>query len=410
MPKRGQEMSDIGVIENGSVILRGESIAFVGPDAEAEAYAAGLDGPVTTIDASGKLVTPGLVDPHTHLVFAGSREKELEMRLQGARYIDILKQGGGILSSTGMTRQATLEQLVEQSIRRLDGFLRHGVTTLEAKSGYGLTPEDELKQLRAVRKLGELHPVELVATFMGAHAVPEEYKGNSDGYVRLIIEEMIPRVAQEGLAEFCDVFCEEGVFTVEQSEAILEAGKKHGLRPKIHADEIAALGGAELAAKLGAISAEHLLQATEAGIRAIAQSGTIAVLLPATAFFLMEKPAQARKMIEAGVAVALSTDCNPGSSPTYSMPFVMNLACLMMRMTPAEVLSAATINAAHAIGKAGRIGSLEAGKQADLVVFNAASYQTLQYHIGVNLVDTVIKKGNIVVKGGVRVDAAASSH
>jgi imidazolonepropionase len=400
-PKTGQAMSDIGLIENGSVILVDDRISFVGQDEEAVKYLESLDGNIKTIDASGKVVTPGLVDPHTHLVFAGSREKEFEMRLQGVKYIDILKQGGGILNTTRATREANIEQLIELSYQRLNRFLQYGVTTVEAKSGYGLTVEDELKQLRAARKLNEIHPIDLVSTFMGAHAIPEEYKGNPDDYVRLVIEEMIPRVAEEGLAEFCDVFCEENVFTVDQSEKILEAGIRYGLKPKIHADEIVQTGGAELAAKMGAISAEHLLQASDAGIQALAQSGTIAVLLPATALFLMEKPARARAMIESGVAVALSTDCNPGSSPTQSMPFVMNVACLTMKMTPAEVLTAVTINAAHAIGRADRIGSLEVGKQADLVIFDATNYQMLQYNYGVNLVDTVIKNGKIVVEGGV---------
>ncbi|AJY73397.1 imidazolonepropionase [Paenibacillus beijingensis] len=409
-PKKGKEMSELGIIEHGSVIIEDDRISFVGPDLEATQYLDSLEGPVTTIDASGKVVTPGLVDPHTHLVFAGSREKEFEMRLQGVKYIDILKQGGGILSSTRSTREATLEELVEQSLVRLNRLLEHGVTTVEAKSGYGLTTEDELKQLEAARKLNDIHPVDIVSTFMGAHAVPAEYKEQPDQYVKLVIEEMIPRAATQGLAEFCDVFCEEGVFTVEQSERILEAGKKHGLKPKIHADEIVQLGGAELAAKVGAVSAEHLLQASDEGIRALAQSGTIAVLLPATAFFLMEKPARARKMIEEGVAIALSTDCNPGSSPTQSMPFVMNAACLTMKMTPAEVLTAATINAAHAIGRADQIGSIEVGKKADLVLFEASNYQKLQYNFAVNLVDTVIKNGKIAVQGGVVLGNQAASN
>ncbi|MGE7767719.1 imidazolonepropionase [Peribacillus sp. NPDC096540] len=400
-PKRGHAMSDIGIIENGSVIIEGGTITFVGSDVEAEQYISTIDGKVSTIDASGKVVTPGLVDPHTHLVFAGSREKELEMRLNGAKYIDILKAGGGILQTTTSTRKASEEQLIEESLKRLNRFLQYGVTTVESKSGYGLTLEDELKQLRATKRLNEQHPIDLVSTFMGAHAVPVEYKENPDEFVRLVIEEMIPKVAEENLAEFCDVFCEEGVFTIEQSERILEAGKNYGLKPKIHADEIVQFGGAELAAKVGAVSADHLLQASTEGIKQMAESGVIAVLLPGTAFFLMEKPADARKMIEAGVPVALSTDRNPGSSPTESLPFVMNLACLTMKMTPAEVLTACTINAAHAIGKADQIGSIEVGKKADLVLFDAPNYQTLQYNYAVNLVDTVLKGGKVIVEGGI---------
>ncbi|QNU07405.1 imidazolonepropionase [Peribacillus butanolivorans] len=400
-PKRGQAMSDIGIIENGSVIIEGGTITFVGSDVEAEQYISTIDGKVSTIDASGKVLTPGLIDPHTHLVFAGSREKELEMRLNGAKYIDILKAGGGILQTTISTREASEEQLIEESLKRLNRFLQYGVTTVESKSGYGLTLEDELKQLRATKRLNEQHPIDLVSTFMGAHAIPVDYKENPDEFVRLVIEEMIPKVAEENLAEFCDVFCEEGVFTIEQSERILEAGKNFGLKPKIHADEIVQFGGAELAAKVGAVSADHLLQASTEGIKQMAESGVIAVLLPGTAFFLMEKPADARKMIESGVPVALSTDRNPGSSPTESLPFVMNLACLTMKMTPAEVLTACTINAAHAIGRADQIGSIEVGKKADLVLFDAPNYQTLQYNYAVNLVDTVLKSGKVIVEGGI---------
>lgn len=400
-PKRAQGMSDIGIIEHGSVVVENGIITFVGSDVEAERYVHTLNGHINTIDAVGKIVTPGLIDAHTHIVFGGSREKELEMRLNGAKYIDILKAGGGILQTTTSTREATEEQLIQETSKRLNRFLQYGVTTVEAKSGYGLTLEDELKQLRAAKKLHEKHPVDLVSTFMGAHAVPVEYKENSDKFVRLVIEEMIPRVAEENLAEFCDVFCEEGVFTVEQSEQILEAGKVYGLKPKIHADEIVQFGGAELAAKVGAVSADHLLQASDEGIKQMAKSGVIAVLLPGTAFFLMEKPANARKMIEAGVPVALSTDRNPGSSPTESLPFIMNLACLTMKMTPAEVLTACTINAAHAIGRADEVGSIEVGKKGDLVLFDAPNYQTLQYNYAVNLVDTVVKKGQVIVEGGV---------
>ena len=399
-PKRAQDMSDIGIIEHGSVVVENGMITFVGSDVEAERYVHTLNGHINTIDAAGKIVTPGLIDAHTHIVFGGSREKELEMRLNGAKYIDILKAGGGILQTTTSTREATEEQLIQETSKRLNRFLQYGVTTVEAKSGYGLTLEDELKQLRAAKKLDERHPIDIVSTFMGAHAVPVEYKENPDEFVRLVIEEMIPRVVEENLAEFCDVFCEEGVFTIQQSEQILEAGKRYGLKPKIHADEIVQFGGAELAAKVGAVSADHLLQASDEGIKQMVKSGVIAVLLPGTAFFLMVKPANARKMIEAGVPVALSTDRNPGSSPTESLPFIMNLACLTMKMTPAEVLTACTINAAHAIGKADEVGSIEVGKKGDLVLFDAPNYQTLQYNYAVNLVDTVIKKGQVIVEGG----------
>ncbi|GFN31415.1 imidazolonepropionase [Paenibacillus xylaniclasticus] len=403
-PRTGAAMSELGVIERGGVVLEDNRIAYVGTDEEAaryvEQHSAGQE--VTVIDATSKLVTPGLVDPHTHVVFAGTREKELGMRLNGATYMEIMNAGGGIHYSTTRTREADEEQLIRETAKRLDRFLEHGVTTVEAKSGYGLTLEDELKQLRVARQLHEQHPVDLVSTFMGAHAVPREYKGDPDAYVRLITEEMIPTVVREGLAEFCDVFCEEGVFTPEQSRVILEAGMQWGLLPKIHADEIVPYGGAELAAEIGAVSAEHLLRASDEGIRAMAKKGVIAVLLPGTAFFLMTKPAEARQMIDAGVPVALSTDRNPGSCPTESLPLIMNLACLTMHMTPEEALTAVTINAAHAIRRADRIGSLEVGKQADVVLFDAPNYLYLQYHYGVNLVETVIKNGRVVIQDGRR--------
>lgn len=403
-PKTGAEMERLNVIEGGGVVAEGGVIAFVGTDREAAEYVARHGGgkDVTVLSAEGKLVTPGLVDPHTHIVFAGSREHELPLRLRGATYMEILQAGGGILHSAGRTRAASEAQLIEETRKRLDRFLAHGVTTIEAKSGYGLRLEDELKQLRAARALHLEHPVDLVSTFMGAHAVPPEHKANPEAYVKLVTEEMIPAVAKAGLAEYCDVFCEEGVFTPEQSRQILEAGIKWGLKPKIHADEIVPYGGAELAAEVGAVSAEHLLRASDEGIRAMAAKGVIAVLLPGTAFFLMTKPADARKMIDAGVPVALSTDRNPGSSPTESLPFIMNLACLTMRMSPAEALTACTINAAHAIGRADRIGSIEAGKQADLVIFDAPNVDYLQYHYAVNLTETVIKNGVPVIVQGKR--------
>lgn len=400
-PKVGGDLSEIGVIERGSVIVEGEKIAFAGTDADARHYLQKRSGKVKTIEATGKILTPGLVDPHTHLVFAGSREQELTMRLKGKSYMSILQAGGGILSTTKSTRAATADQLAHESRLRLDRFLQHGVTTVEAKSGYGLATDAELKQLRVAQQLNNEHPVDVVSTFMGAHAIPPEWKQDPDGFVQLVAEEMIPQVAAENLAEFCDVFCEEGVFTVAQSQYILEEGKKHGLKPKIHADELVSFGGAELAAKVGAVSADHLLKASPTGIEQMAEAGVIAVLLPGTAFFLMTEPANARAMIEAGVPVALSTDRNPGSSPTESLPFIMNLACLTMKMTPEEVLAASTINAAHAIGRAKDIGSIEAGKNADLVLFDAPNYQTLQYNYAVNRVDTVMKAGKIVVEGGV---------
>jgi imidazolonepropionase len=342
-------------------------------------------------------VTPGLVDPHTHVAYGGSREREFEMRLEGSTYMEIMNAGGGIHATTRMTREATEDELVAQTTRRLDSFLAHGVTTVEGKSGYGLDLETELKQLRTMKRLNETHPIDLVPTFMGGHAVPQEYKGSEEQYIELLVNDMLPKVAEEGLAVFNDVFCEVGVFTPEQSERILEAGKKLGLIPKIHADEIESYGGAELAAKVGAISAEHLLKASDEGVRLMAEAGVIACLLPATALYLREDAAKGRAMIDAGVAVAISTDCNPGSSPTTSMPLVMNLACISMRLTPAEALVAATMNAACAIGMEEKVGSLEVGKQADVVMWKVSNYQELQYLFGVNHVGSVWKKGVQVV-------------
>jgi imidazolonepropionase len=395
-----EAMSELGIIENGSVWIEDGVIAAVGTDEELLAKFGSRLAEAEIVDASGKLVTPGLVDPHTHLVHAGSRENEFNMRLQGATYMDIMNAGGGIYDTTRRTKAASPEELFQESYERLNQFLRHGVTTVEAKSGYGMEWETELKQLEVAKELNELHVVDVVSTFMGAHAVPKEYKGNPDEFVYLLVEEMIPKVAELGLAEFNDVFCEHGVFTPEQSRVILEVGRKYGLIPKIHADEIEPYEGAELAAEVGAISADHLLRASEKGMKAMAEKGVVGVLLPGTAYFLMAESANGRKMIDLGVPVALSTDCNPGSSPTVSLPFIMNLGCLKMGMTPAEVITAATINAAHAINRGNMIGSLEVGKKADVTIFNVGNYMKLQYSYGVNHTDTVLKNGKVVVRGG----------
>ncbi len=396
-PRKRKEMSELGIIEDGSVWIENGVIAAIGTTEELERQYSERASEADIIDATGRLVTPGLVDPHTHVAYGGSREREFEMRLEGATYMEIMNAGGGIHATTRMTREATEDELVEQTLRRLDSFLKHGVTTVEGKSGYGLDLETELKQLRTMKRLNEIHPIDLVPTFMGAHAVPQEYKGNEDEYIDSIINDMLPVVAEEKLAVFNDVFCEVGVFTPEQSERILEAGKKLGLIPKIHADEIESYGGAELAAKVGAISAEHLLKASDEGIKQMAEAGVIACLLPATALYLREDAAKGRQMVDEGVAVAISTDCNPGSSPTTSMPLVMNLACISMRLTPAEVLVAATMNAACAIRMEDKVGSLEVGKQGDVVLWNISNYQELQYLFGVNHVDKVWKKGEQVV-------------
>jgi imidazolonepropionase len=393
-------MSELKIIENGSVWIEDGVIQAVGTDEELVAKYGSRFPEAEVVDATGKLVTPGLVDPHTHLVFSGSRENEFNMRLEGATYMEIMNAGGGIHATTKATQAASHEQLFAESYERLNQFLRHGVTTVEAKSGYGMEWETELKQLEVAKELNEKHVVDVVRTFMGAHAVPKKYKENPEAFVDLLIEEMIPKVAELGLAEFNDVFCEKGVFTPEQSRRILEAGKRHGLLAKIHADEIEPYEGAELAAEVGAVSADHLLKASEKGMKAMAEKGVVGVLLPGTAYFLMAESANGRKMIDLGVPVALSTDCNPGSSPTVSLPFIMSLGCLKMGMTPAEVITAATINAAHAINRGKEIGSLEVGKKGDVTIFNVPNYMKLQYSYGVNHVETVVKNGQVVVKGG----------
>lgn len=399
-PRRREQMSELGLMKDVSVLLDGDRIAMIAPLNEIEAAFPHLISDAEVIDATGKIVMPGLVDCHTHVVHGGTREHELNMRLAGKSYMDIMNAGGGIHYTTTKTREASFEELYDKTFNHLNDFLRYGITTVEAKSGYGLDLENELKQLEVAKKLQETHVVDVVSTFMGAHAVPKEFKGNEDEFVKIIIEEMIPKVAELGLAEFNDVFCEKGVFTPAQSRLILEAGKAYGLTPKIHADEIEPYEGAELAAEVGAISAEHLLVASDEGIEALAKAGTIAVLLPGTAFFLRAPYARGRLMVDRGVPVAISTDFNPGSSPTISLPFVQNLACMNMGMTMEEVLCATTINAAHAINRANEIGTLEKGKKADVLLLDVPNYKQLQYFYGMNHTDTVIKAGNIVVKGG----------
>lgn len=399
-PITGNKMKELQIINNGSVWLECGKIKAVGGDAEVFQQYQNRINEATIIDAKGKIVMPGLVDPHTHLVYAGSRENEFNKRLHGSSYMEIMNAGGGIHATTMATREASFEQLFNESKKRLDSFLLHGVTTVEAKSGYGLSIDSEIKQLEVAKELNQTHPIDIISTFMGAHAIPIQYKKVPEQYVDLIIEEMIPKVAEKRLAEFNDVFCEKGVFTPEQSRRILSAGLRHGIFPKIHADEIEPYGGAELAVEVGAASADHLLKASEMGLRSMAEEGVIGVLLPGTAFFLMTECANGRRMIDIGVPVALSTDCNPGSSPTVSMPFMMNLGCLHMGMTPEEVITAATINAAHAIRRGTEIGSLEVGKKADILILNAANYMQLQYHYGVNHTETVIKEGEVVVAGG----------
>ncbi|MGC8895502.1 MAG: imidazolonepropionase [Candidatus Bathyarchaeia archaeon] len=392
-PRIGKQMRELGIINHGALAVKDGRIVAVGKTIEvAKAFKA-----ENVISANGKIVTPGFVDPHTHLVFAGFREEEFQMRVEGASYMEILSAGGGILKTVRETRKANIEKLVDSSLKRLDIMLEYGTTTVEAKSGYGLTTKDELKILEAIKRVNQLHCVDVVPTFLGAHAIPPEYKGNPHDYVNLIVEETIQKVAERRLAEFCDVFCEKNVFSLEQSKRILVAGKNYGLKPKVHADEMSTLGGAELAADLGAVSADHLLFSSVEGIKAMANKGVIAVLLPAAAFSLMiGRYADARLMIDLGVPIALGTDFNPNCL-VENMQLVIAFACHFMKLTSAEALTAATINAAHAVGMANEVGSLEVGKKADITVLDVPNHKFLGYHFGVNLVDKVIKNGRIVI-------------
>jgi imidazolonepropionase len=352
------------------------------------------------LDAGGKVVVPGFADSHTHLIFAGSREDEFEQRLRGATYQDIAARGGGINATVRRVRDASKDELKTLARRRLDRLLSFGVTTVEVKSGYGLSVVDEIKCLEVIAELNAEGPLELVPTFMGAHAVPPEFQSDRDGYLRLMTDEMLPEVARRGLAEFCDVFCETGVFSLVETERVLVRARELGLRLKVHADELTPLGGAELAARLGAVSADHLLCISDAGIEALAAAGTVATLLPGTAFFLGMDYAPARRLIERGVTVALASDCNPGTCPTENLPLVGTMACTQMGMLPAEALTAMTLNAAAAVGRADRIGSLEVGKQADLVILDVPDYRQLFYHFGVSHVSCVIKRGRVVYTAG----------
>lgn len=393
-PRTGRSLRELGLVRPGALAAAdGVVVAAGSPEQVLDEVSLAPGG--TRVDAGGAVVLPGFVDPHTHLVFAGSRADEFAQRLGGATYQEIARRGGGIVSTMRATREASEDELIALGRGRLDRMLSHGTTTVEAKSGYGLSLEDELKLLRAIHRLTAVHEADLVPTFLGAHAVPPE-AGAADAYVRLVIDGMIPAVVEEDLAEFCDVFCEDGAFTPEQSRAVLAAGAEAGLLPKIHADELSDLGGARLAAEVGAVSADHLLFASDEGLSAMAATGTMAVLLPGTAFFLGLPYARARRMIDLGVAVALATDFNPGTSPTYSMPMAVALGCIGMRLDPAEAIVAATINAAHAIGAAEEVGSLEPGKAADALILDLADYRELPMAFGTNPVRTVIKRGRPV--------------
>ena len=392
-PRTGKQMRELGIVHDGAIAIRESRIVAVGKTHDVtKAFRAEY-----VINAKGKLVLPGFVDPHTHLVFAGSLEDEFQMRVEGASRMEIIGSGGGILKIVKETRRARIEKLVDLGLERLDSMLAHGTTTVEAKSGYGLSTVDELKILEATRRLNRLHCVNVVSTFMGANAVPPEYNGNPEEYVNSLIGETIPQVAEKGLAEFCDVFCERRIFSLEQAKRILVKGKTYGLKPKIHADEMSMLGGAEIAADVGAVSAGHLLFSSVEGIKAMAEKGVIAVLLPAAAFnLMMGRYADARLMIDCGVPVALGTGFS-ADCWVENQQLVIAMACHFMRMTPAEAITAATVNAAYAVNRAGEVGSLEVGKRADVIVLNAPNHKFIGYRFGVNLVDKVIKNGRIVI-------------
>ena len=388
-------MPGLGIIDNGSLLARDGVIVAVGAASEVEPQA-GRDA--LRIDASESVVMPGFVDAHTHPVFAGTREDEYEMRAAGLTYQEIAARGGGIRATVRKTRAASEDELFEAALARVRRLLEHGTTTIEAKSGYGLTYEDELKILRVIRRLNAETPLDLVPTFLGAHEIPDEYRTAREDYIRLITDEMLPGVAEEGLARYSDVFCEAHVFTVDESRRVLTRAKQLGLGLRIHAEQLSLSGGAGLAAGLGADSADHLEWIDSEGIDALAQAGVMAVLLPGAVFNLgLSRYAPARALIEAGVPVALATDFNPGSSPTPSMQMILSIACTQMRLTPAEAIVAATINPAYSLGRGAQIGSLEVGKQADVVVFDCPDYRQIPYFYGVNHAAVVIKSGRVII-------------
>jgi imidazolonepropionase len=403
-PLAGPDQRRVRRLQGAEVLCRDGRITFVGDPEERRRLFGDLPG-AERLDGRGGTLVPGFVDPHTHLPWAGSREEEFAARLAGKTYQEIAAAGGGILSTVASTRRASENELAANVHRRLDWMLFSGTTTAEAKSGYGLTLEDELKQLRAIRDASASHPVDLVPTLLAAHEFPPEYRQDRARYVDLICEEIIPATAAEGLARFCDVFCEKGVFDPAESRRVLETGVRHGLAPRLHADEFVDSGGAELAAELGAFSADHLMAVSDAGIEALAGSGVTAVLLPGTSFFLMKhKYAPARRLVEAGVPIALATDCNPGSSHTESMPMIFVLAVIELGLSIEESLTAATLNSACCLGLGNEIGSIEPGKRADLVLLDAPNLLHLAYHYGVNPVAAVVKGGRVVVRTSKRLE------
>ncbi|WP_425494491.1 imidazolonepropionase [Natronosalvus halobius] len=405
--ENGDESRDAALetVDNGAFVAVDGEVVAVGPtdDVVRETPPENAD---TAIDASGRAVVPGFVDPHTHAVFAGDRSDEFEAKLEGTTYQELLAQGGGILRTVRSTREASLERLVENLLAHLDVMLAHGSTTVEVKSGYGLETGTELRMLEAIDAANERHPVDLVPTYLGAHAVPEG--ADADDYVESVVDDQLPAVADQGIARFCDVFCEEGAFSVDQSRRVLEAGLEHGLEPKVHAEELSHLGGTQLAANLEAASADHLLYATREDVDALVEAGTVPVLLPGTAFGLGEAYADAETMLEAGAPVAIATDFNPNCH-SRSMEFVQTLACVEMGLTPAEALLGATRNAARAIGVTDGTGTLAVGAPADALVLEAPRYAHLAYRFDTTAVETVLKRGQVVVENGTALEGVRSS-
>jgi imidazolonepropionase len=399
-PKRKEELGRVGFGEKRCIASHKGRIVFVGKE-ERFKEEFRLDEDAVSLDGSGLVALPGFVDSHTHLPFAGTREEEFVLRLKGSSYQELADKGLGIQTTVRATRKASLEELISLCLSRLDSMLLHGTTTVEAKSGYGLNLKDEIKQLQALKEVDKIHPVDIVPTFMGAHEIPGEYRNRTHDYIDFLILQVLPEVREKNLAEFFDVFCEEGVYSVEESRKLISAAKEVGLKISIHADEFSPLGGAVLAVEEGAASADHLIKVTDEGIRKLSESPTVATLLPAVPFFLMQQTrAPARKLIEGGAIVAIASDFNPGSAMTESMPFIIQLAVFTMGMSIEEAINAATANASYALGRNNDVGSLEEGKKMDLILLEVPHYSFLVYHMGINPVKYVIKNGKVVVKEG----------
>lgn len=403
IPKRKEALQEIGCIDSGCVASHEGTIVFVGSEIDLDKQIQPLPS-CEYIQGEGLTGLPGFVDPHTHLPFAGNREEEFLLRLKGYTYLQLAAQGLGIQTTVKATRKASPEELLALCLARLDNMLLHGTTTIEAKSGYGLNQNDEIKQLQVLKEANKNHPIDIFSTFLGAHEVPPEFKDNKEDYIELIIQRMIPEVTENNLAEFFDIFCEEGVYSIDETRRMVRAAKKAGLKIRVHADEFTTLGGAELAVEEGAISTEHLIAISDKGIDALAESSTTAILLPGVSFFLMlDKKAPARELIDRGAIVALATDFNPGSSMTESMFFILQLAIFTLKMGVEEAINAVTANAAYALSQQDNIGTLEPGKKMDLILCDIPHYAFLGYHLGINPIKHVIKNGQIVVKDGRRV-------